>query len=1823
MVNCNDGIQETKISQVLLSKIQRKMNHGKKLLYGAVTTVYLFAQLSSSVLAATQDIPFTNALNYVYDNAKIDISSGIASLIGIPYGDDQDPGEFGAGTGNNVMWNAGGYLKAGASTVGDFVSRVFDGVATNKQWDSLKWIAGLGYGKELPSNGGVESGYGSSNADMSNSVLYMKGNEPVGATSFADSSGQGNNGNCTDCATAGDAGKFNAAPSYDGVNDVTTIADSNSLDLTTDGTISSWVKIEGKDFQYQRPITLSTATTEDVVTVELDFDNTTFDYTKLQDDGADIRFTDSANNVLPYWIEYWKQGTSEESRLWVTIKTAGTSSFTMHYGNADVGQGSSGDDTFLAFNELEGTDYGSDKWDLLSSNSDSYSSGLNYYENGAIVLNGFLSQRVLKTKNYIPARTKVAVDAEYTISEVKGTGTTNPALCNVLYGERWTGTTWVSANDDFFCWNSSTTSTYDKSYGIDVSIQPSGTSTHTRIYDNDPLAANDDVRVSMTVQSGQLDVNVTGDKTYSNSWTGTDTYVAGRYYVGAGFNYGVTQAIHWITARAVDPADPTTSIGAELDQQASVIDGGDWMYERTLDIHGTIPEDNFQIQLLNLSDALGNKVSRDYSDLRIYQASDGQELPYWVGNKGTLQGIWVKVANKNETQLVIKYGNPHATKMKWTGADVFDLFDDFNGDTLSDQWVFSKRRGDEPSLVVKDNSTVALNDGRFWNEMGRFQSGAQNGYYIQLESADSFTGYKALHVRYSSTNNSEGYLCMRYGVDGLYNSIGRLSKQYMSVYRGDSPGGRDGSACPSGIWTTPLDPATDTGVQVTLAPTQSVYSEGNEEFEMAPDGIRRHFYAYGYPDGIGQTTTQNYDQTETGVRTPTDTGKIRINSQGGWYADHTLILDQIVLRKQSALGQEPTFTVNDDEHIVGAGKHGAYGIGISGAKAYIFFGNMQYGVWLNPEWNHISGTLTGGTLSFYLNGAKVGDVTGVTAPSANTSPFELGGFTGGSLPTLQKYAHVAFDELNVQSLALSATQLFNQYARGGISLKFQFRSCDDPACDTEQFVGPDGTSTTYFTELPNQELTPQIIQGPVQNNRYVQYKAFFTGDGMNSPTLYAVELHPDSYPNSNPSLTHAASLRVQGYQTLAGFTETTGTPSTGTARYQISRDNSTWYYWDTGTKTWTLATGATFPAETNTASEINSYIPFFAYQVGTGDLYVKAYFASDGNHSIALDQLTVSYGTTSVAPSTPTTLYINTASAGAQTGNTNPGNLNDANNLVVSSIYADNDIGDLATQYQIQVSTDPNFASGGDVYDSGQTAFTIPVIAGQRTPDITLPNNVFDYNTPYYWRIRYWDAAGNTGAYSPSGGGSAATFTSVDTTSPALSSTQGLQDGDGGVSVSGPLHLIFEDAGTGVDESTLDLTVDGKDAVIDGVCQSGWTCAITNTTNGGKDVVLTPFVPLPELSTVTILYNVDDKSTPGNNLNGSLDITTGAAPVDTSTTIQYGSGGGGSSAYENADPTGTGGTTHPAANDHAAGGSIDDLLNIIPENSLSHRLGYAETTTGGAKDNSSTVTSSGDALGYHEAAGDGSGGTGGEQSGTTQDAISGGQSGGSTTDMGESGDSGAGTMTTSDTPSRPATYEESLCAVVDTSHEYTLPEGTSSLVAAQIQLLKSIGVDFPNGGKPLPLDQGVTRSDLLKYLLQVNCREFDRDITNVKKFADVPETHPNYLYVHIGRKYGYVNGYLHDGLYHPDQQITRAEALKIILEFFAGDKGRRYIDGTLNVFADVAPDEWFSRYVRFAVDKGIIADRGAMFGPYDMITLKDIINRMVTALALREDESLK
>lgn len=106
-------------------------------------------------------------------------------------------------------------------------------------------------------------------------------------------------------------------------------------------------------FDYRQEINLSN--TAGILTdyqVKITLNTTNFNYSHANTTGKDIRFTNSSDDSLDYWIEDWN--ITGDSIIWVEVNSlanATNTSIYMYYGNNAVSSESNGISTFLSFSD--------------------------------------------------------------------------------------------------------------------------------------------------------------------------------------------------------------------------------------------------------------------------------------------------------------------------------------------------------------------------------------------------------------------------------------------------------------------------------------------------------------------------------------------------------------------------------------------------------------------------------------------------------------------------------------------------------------------------------------------------------------------------------------------------------------------------------------------------------------------------------------------------------------------------------------------------------------------------------------------------------------------------------------------------------------------------------------------------------------------------------------------------------------------------------------------------------------------------------------------------------------------------------------------------------------------------------------------------------------------------------------------------------------------------------------------------------------------------------------------------------------------------------
>jgi len=144
----------------------------------------------------------------------------------------------------------------------------------------------------------------------------------------------------------------------------------------------------------------------------------------------------------------------------------------------------------------------------------------------------------------------------------------------------------------------------------------------------------------------------------------------------------------------------------------------------------------------------------------------------------------------------------------------------------------------------------------------------------------------------------------------------------------------------------------------------------------------------------------------------------------------------------------------------------------------------------------------------------------------------------------------------------------------------------------------------------------------------------------------------------------------------------------------------------------------------------------------------------------------------------------------------------------------------------------------------------------------------------------------------------------------------------------------------------------------------------------------------------------------------------------------------------------------------------------------------------------------------------------------------------------------------------------------------------------------------------------INRAELVKILVEglnhiINKSEDKNCFPDVKEewFAK---------YICYAKRQNWIDGYP-DGLFHPERNINRAEALKIIINSFQFV----VLPSTQDPFNDVKKDIWFAPFVTLAKEKNLLPESGDTFGPNKLRTrgeVAEIISRIIKTNNVKEDK---
>jgi len=124
----------------------------------------------------------------------------------------------------------------------------------------------------------------------------------------------------------------------------------------------------------------------------------------------------------------------------------------------------------------------------------------------------------------------------------------------------------------------------------------------------------------------------------------------------------------------------------------------------------------------------------------------------------------------------------------------------------------------------------------------------------------------------------------------------------------------------------------------------------------------------------------------------------------------------------------------------------------------------------------------------------------------------------------------------------------------------------------------------------------------------------------------------------------------------------------------------------------------------------------------------------------------------------------------------------------------------------------------------------------------------------------------------------------------------------------------------------------------------------------------------------------------------------------------------------------------------------------------------------------------------------------------------------------------------------------------------------------------------------------ILRAELMKMLMDV----FHDNYSSQDELSCFPDT-PNFEWytkrICKAKKLGFVHGFKHDGLFHPDWDATRAEAAKMILNTL-GVTPTEYDPNPPSPWLDLNGDEWFYSFAKVIQEKNLFNEDWTYFYPY-------------------------
>ncbi|MFH1586876.1 MAG: DUF2341 domain-containing protein [Candidatus Diapherotrites archaeon] len=285
-------------------------------------------------------------------------------------------------------------------------------------------------------------------------------------------------------------------------------------------------------YEYKRTITLSPTTPSANYQVKVQLTTGNFDYSNVLSGGDDLRFTDTGNNLLDYWIETWNA--SGTSTLWVEVPTSGTSTINLHYGNSEASADTNGANTFVFFDDFPDSSVNTSNWTITNATGWSVTGG------------------ELKGTNTTGRLTSITTFSNGVILESKSRYITIGANGHQVLG------TWLSTSNGLGFLNHPVNDYYRSNGGwvAMAATSPAATNLYTKI------SIKSSTQADISVTNYNTDASYQNVSNISNTISSEPIVIGQRYdnlYTGQSYE----TYWDWIRVRKYAATEPTASIGSE------------------------------------------------------------------------------------------------------------------------------------------------------------------------------------------------------------------------------------------------------------------------------------------------------------------------------------------------------------------------------------------------------------------------------------------------------------------------------------------------------------------------------------------------------------------------------------------------------------------------------------------------------------------------------------------------------------------------------------------------------------------------------------------------------------------------------------------------------------------------------------------------------------------------------------------------------------------------------------------------------------------------------------------------------------------------------------------------------------------------------------------------------------------------------------------------------------------------------------------------------------------------------------------------------------